>query len=107
MATLVSLYGVALLPKVSYGRNNFDALSYNKSARILRESYDLGLGSKASYDSCPASALGLSGTTGSTATDSGGIYKNFQYLYEWHSSVTALVQPNIWLYQGALRVHFG
>ena len=37
----------------------------------------------------------------------GGIYKDFQYLYEWHSSVTALVQPNIWLYQGALRVHFG
>ena len=37
----------------------------------------------------------------------GGIYKDFQYLYEWHSSVTALVQLNIWLYQGALRVHFG
>ena len=37
----------------------------------------------------------------------GGIYKNFQYLYEWHSSVTALVQPNIWLFQGTLRVHFG
>ena len=32
MATLVSLYGVALLPKVSYGRNNFDALSYQPKA---------------------------------------------------------------------------
>ena len=32
MATLVSLYGVALAPKVSYGRNNFDALSYQPKA---------------------------------------------------------------------------
>ena len=32
MATLVSLYGVALAPKVSYGRNNFDALSYTPKA---------------------------------------------------------------------------